>query len=254
MLSNYSRSSAVLVFALSMSRRVMSYKPIASIDKLLKRIEISPPADQAVKGSVIFLHGLGDTAYGWADTTFYIAQQIPGLRFVLLTAPSQPVTLNGGYVMPSWYDIKGLDERSNETCDGIIESQETVLDVLQKEVERGIAPEKIVIGGFSQGGAMSLWTGLQIADKNIAGVLCLSGYLPNAANWKLSACGTRTPVAIFHGEDDQVVKLSMAEKSCEFVKKGGATQMLYKTYADLTHSVCDEEIGDVISWLKNIFK
>lgn len=131
----------------------------------------------------MFLHGLGDTCHGWDDFVQYIRPRFPNTRFILPTAPHQPVTLNMGMMMPSWYDIKGSGDRDKETCEGIDDSKKIVDDILASEFAKGIAPGSTVVGGFSQGGALSLWTGLQRADTDapLAGVLCMSGYLPHPA-------------------------------------------------------------------------
>lgn len=242
--------NVVLTVSILLCRHKFSiaYKPVVS--KITnKYILIAPPQNTFIRGSLIFLHGLGDTGNGWLDTCYYMAFNIPGLRVILPTAPSQPVSMNGGYVMPSWYDIKGLDDRADETCNGIEESRQTVLKLIQDENDVGVKNTQIVLGGFSQGGAMSLWTGLQL-NKPLAGVLSLSGYLPNSAEWKLNAAAIVTPTRIFHGEDDPLVQLWMAKKTYEIIRKAGLTDLEMKTYPDLTHSVNEEEISDVINWLK----
>ncbi|RHY30101.1 hypothetical protein DYB32_004611 [Aphanomyces invadans] len=124
------------------------------------------------------MHGLGDTAHGWADSILHIAQRLPHLKCVLPTAPTQPVTLNMGMAMPSWYDIRSLTDREGDPCSGIDASRERIENIIQAEIDGGISPSRIVLGGFSQGGAMSLYTGYQL-DKALGGILVLSGYLPN---------------------------------------------------------------------------
>jgi len=109
--------------------------PKVDVNHKTNLIQISPAAgESAVKCSMILLHGLGDTAQGWAGAAHEMVTHIDGLRVVLPTAPSQPVTMNGGYKMPSWYDIKGLDDRSNEDCDGLEDTRKFVMGLIDKEV------------------------------------------------------------------------------------------------------------------------
>ena len=111
---------------------------------------------------------------------------MPHVKFVLPTAPKQPVTMNMGMSMPSWYDIVGLDERSNENCAGIDTSVKTLQDILKAEHDNhGLPYNRMVLAGFSQGGALSLYTGLQFTDT-LAGVVVLSGYLPQAKQFKIT--------------------------------------------------------------------
>ncbi|CAE7180444.1 Lypla1, partial [Symbiodinium pilosum] len=129
--------------------------------------------------AVILLHGLGDTAHGWAGGASVLLNMLPNTRFVLPTAPVQPVTLNGGLPMPSWYDIAGLEDRADENCEGLEESCATVEALIQEQKSHGIPLEKIVVAGFSQGGALSLYTGLSRTYR-LGGLVCMSGYLPFA--------------------------------------------------------------------------
>merc|ERR1712183_121000 len=100
---------------------------------------------------MFLLHGLGDTAAGWADAAVHFSAHLPHVKFVLPTAPVQPVTLNGGMEMPSWYDIKGLGQRSEEPCHGLDESRQKVCRLIEEELTMGVAHRRIVLGGFSQG-------------------------------------------------------------------------------------------------------
>ena len=231
-------------------------KPVVTTDNS-QFITISPPENVPVIASMTFCHGLGDTSYGWASTMHEVVAQIPGLRCILPTAPTQPVTLNAGYRMPSWYDIKGLDDRSDEDCKGIEDSRSTILKLIENEKKvYGLLSSKIIIGGFSQGGAMSLYTGLQYdGTEPLGGVLCMSGYLPNSSHWKLSGAGIKTPVCMCHGEIDPVVKFWMAEKSKNAVQSAGLKAALtWNVYKDLEHSATEEELDDVIQWIKSVLQ
>lgn len=192
---------------------------------------VSPRKETDQTATVIFSHGLGDTAQGfldvgevrlyWAnkacvlyfDTKLFtfgqsvylipsclslhqmLVSKLPYCKVILPTAPTQPVTMNRGMAMPSWYDITGLDHRANEKCDGIEESRQILVTLLQDEHARGIPYSRMVLGGFSQGGALSLYTGLQFPEP-LAGIVVLSGYLPAHGKFQL----TQPEVPVFHGQ------------------------------------------------------
>lgn len=154
--------------------------------------------------------------------------------------------------MPSWYDITGLDERSNENAKGIKESQNTVKSILQKENESlGLSYDRMVLAGFSQGGALSLFTGLQLEQK-IGGIVVMSGYLPAAKQFTVQDGSRDVPIFHGHGESDPMVTVNMARKSKELVTQKGATNYKLKTYPGLVHSVSPEEIQDVKEFLEGV--
>ncbi|CAJ1394811.1 unnamed protein product [Effrenium voratum] len=195
---------------------------------------------------VVLLHGLGDTAEGWLGGAHHLAASLPETRFVLPTAPTQPVSLNGGMPMPSWYDIRGLGERSDEPCDGIEESRQRVEQLIQDELDAGLAPEKIVLAGFSQGGALSLYTGLRLPIR-LAGVVCMSGYLPFTRTFATSPEAAQVPVLHCHGSADGVVRLDWAEAGAERLRQL-AVPLEMRLY-DMGHSACEEELDDVAEWI-----
>ena len=158
--------------------------------------------------------------------------------------------MNGGYEMPSSYDIEGLSERSNEDCKGITESRDRIMGMLRAEHEATSLPyARMVLAGFSQGGALSLFCGLQMpADQRLAGVLCMSGYLAGAKQFKLSETSKTTPVLHLHGTADPMVKYDAALKTKEHLKAAGADVVL-KPYAGMAHTVTPEELGDALSFL-----
>ena len=127
-----------------------------------------------------------------------MAERMPHLKFIMPTAPTQPVTMNMGMRMPSWYDIVGLDERSNENCQGIEASKATLETILAKEhQDTGLPYSRMVLAGFSQGGALSLYTGLQLEQGALAGIVVLSGYLPAASQFTIAPGLEQVPV--WHG-------------------------------------------------------
>ena len=138
---------------------------------------------------------------------------MPHVKFILPTAPTQPVTMNMGMPMPSWYDITGLDERSNENCKGIQESQKRLQSILEQEHQTtGLPYNRMVLAGFSQGGALSLFTGLQLPkDQKLAGIVVMSGYLAGAKQFQLTDGLQDIPILHCHGTLDPMVRFPMAE-------------------------------------------
>ena len=176
---------------------------------------------------------------------------MPYAKFILPTAPTQPVTMNMGMSMPSWYDITGLDERSNENCKGIEESQARIAGILQKEHETtGLGYHRMALVGFSQGGALSLFTGLQL-DQKLAAIVPMSGYLPAASKFQITAGLQDTPILHCHGAQDAVVPFAMAQKSAVLVREQkGATNYTFQSYPGLGHSCSPEELSAVLEFLR----
>lgn len=226
-------------------------RPRVTIDKERNNlITIQPSDDTRHTASFIGpIHGLGDTNMGWADTAMQFHESMPHVKFLLPNAPISPVTLNGGMSMPSWYDITSLDDKAQQPCDGIDESRSMISELIDEEVRRGIPLSRIVVGGFSQGGAMSLYTGLQYPGQ-LAGVLCMSGYLAKAEAFQLNPAAASTPVAHFHGIDDPTVQLQWAKQSETQLRDFGCKDYTLKEYAGLGHGASPQEIEDVLSWLK----
>jgi lysophospholipase-2 len=199
------------------------------------------------------MHGLGDTAAGFEDVAMMWAKQMPHVKWILPTATTQPVTMNMGMPMPSWYDIVGLDERSNENCAGIDESAARINKYLSDEHSATSLPySRMVLSGFSQGGALSLYAGLQRPDdEKIGGVLCMSGYLAGAKTFQLSNAGKSTPVMHCHGTVDPMVRFAMAEKTQEKLKEQGIENYTLKPYP-IQHTVTHEEIVDALGFLNSV--
>ena len=154
--------------------------------------------------------------------------------------------------MPSWYDITGLDERSNENCKGIDVSQNTIKDILKKEHETlGLSYNRMVLAGFSQGGALSLFTGMQLEEK-LAGIVVMSGYLPAAKQFKIADGNMDLPILHCHGESDPMVNINMARRSKEMVSQLGAEKYKLKTYPGLVHTVSMDEVADVKEFLDGV--
>eukprot|EP00529_Nitzschia_sp_RCC80_P026650 CAMPEP_0113486568 /NCGR_PEP_ID=MMETSP0014_2-20120614/25063_1 /TAXON_ID=2857 /ORGANISM="Nitzschia sp." /LENGTH=282 /DNA_ID=CAMNT_0000380243 /DNA_START=204 /DNA_END=1052 /DNA_ORIENTATION=- /assembly_acc=CAM_ASM_000159 len=213
-------------------------------------ITVAPKNEGEQSGLVVICHGLGDTAEGFADVAEHMSSKMPHLKFILPTAPTQRVTMNMGMPMPSWYDIVGLDERSNENCAGIEESRQRIEQILKDEHEtNGLSYSRMVLAGFSQGGALSLFTGLQF-EEQLAGILVMSGYLPAASKLNLKQANTK--IWHGHGSQDPLVQYAMAEKTKAILhEKGLSGDYTIKSYP-IPHTVSPTEIADALSFLGDV--
>ena len=213
---------------------------------------LEPKAGDA-SSTVFVLHGLGDTAHGWLDSVAdALAPSLPTTRFILLTAPTRPVTVNMGMPMPAWYDIASLGkDRIDDAAEGLEESRARVAGLVEKEGRRGVPPSRVVLAGFSQGGALSLYTGANL-DATLAGVLCMSGYLVSPATVAPTAASRATPVLMLHGEDDPLVLLSYGRESAAMLRELGVSSVAMKTYRGLPHSVSNDELEDALAFLKRV--
>ena len=202
------------------------------------------------KASVIWLHGLGADGNDFAPIVPEL--QLPGraIRFVFPNAPQIPVTINGGMVMRAWYDISDAAIRREDES-GVRASQKKVEDLIDREVRRGIRPSRIVIAGFSQGGAIALQTGLR-HSQTLAGVMALSCYLPLADSFaaEASAANRNTPIFMAHGLADPVVMHSRAVESRDRMRQEGY-RIDWHEYR-MPHSVCGEEVMDISTWLRQV--
>ncbi|KAH6648773.1 Phospholipase/carboxylesterase/thioesterase [Truncatella angustata] len=216
-----------------------------------------PPAGRHT-ATVIFVHGLGDTGHGWADAVqnWRRRSKLNEVKFILPHAPRIPITCNMGMEMPGWYDIVALsgspdDLRRQQDEAGMLISRAYLSGLIQAEIDNGVPSERIVLGGFSQGGAMSLFTGLTTKFK-LAGIVGMSSYLPldtklpeflNEANFN-----QKTPILMCHGNMDQVVPYVVGKGSYDLLKKTGF-DVTWKEYDGMGHSACLEEINEVESFL-----
>ena len=202
--------------------------------------------------AIIWLHGLGADGYDFVPVVRELeALGAPGARYVFPHAATMPVTINGGAVMRAWYDIVGADLIRREDEKGIRASQLQVEALIAREVERGIARRRIVIAGFSQGGAIALQVALRQAEP-LAGVVALSCYLPLADRLMAERADASTSVPIFmaHGTSDPIVPLARAVASRDALKAAGH-QVEWHQYP-MPHSVSEPEIRDIATFLKRV--
>lgn len=198
--------------------------------------------------SVIWLHGLGASGHDFEPVVPELGLP-PGaaVRFIFPHAPVMPVTINGGMAMPAWYDIKAMDIDRIVDREQLRASADAVARLVEREIERGVASNKIVIAGFSQGGAVAYELGLSFPGK-LAGILGLSTYFATADSIQPSEANSNTPIRIYHGTFDPIVPEALGRRSFEQLKSLGY-QADYVTYP-MDHSVCMEEIVDIGGFLK----
>jgi phospholipase/carboxylesterase len=211
-------------------------------------IETAPNPSAAV----IWLHGLGADGNDFVPIISQLnLSECPAIRFVFPSAPSMAVTVNGGYVMPAWYDITERDINAREDLAGIHQSAAAISQLIEREASRGIAYEKIVLAGFSQGCAMSLQVGLRFPHR-LAGIMALSGYLPLANSLALerSEANGKTPILMAHGVWDAVITLERAEASADILEKLGY-QVDWNTYP-MEHSLHPDELVDISRFLSAV--
>jgi len=202
--------------------------------------------------AVIWLHGLGADGHDFEPLVPQLAQpQARAVRFVFPHAPVRPVTLNNGYAMRAWYDIAALNRAAAEDERGIRASQGTIDALIRRENARGIASERIVLAGFSQGGAMALFAGTRHPQK-LAGIMGLSCYLVLGARLlaERNAANDATPIFLAHGSQDPVVAPQLgAEARRQLEAAGYAVE--WHAYS-MPHAVCPQEVLDIAAWLRRV--
>jgi len=206
-----------------------------------------------IDASVIWLHGLGADGYDFEPVARQLLQPdaLPNVRFILPHAPEMAVTRNNGYVMPAWYDIYGVIPVHEEDEAGIKASQRYIDTLIQTEVSRGIPHERIIVAGFSQGGAIALHTVLRYPHK-LAAILALSTYLPLHSKLaaEVSVANQNTPIFMAHGIFDDVISLDMSKLSRDLLQ----SRQYFVNWHEyrMAHSVCAAEIADIQAFLKQV--
>ena len=203
--------------------------------------------------SVLWLHGLGADGHDFAPIVPELVRaQWPGIRFVFPHAPVRPVTINGGVPMRAWYDIRSLsaDDRADEA--GVRESMAEVDALIARERDRGVPAERVLLVGFSQGGAMALASGLR-REAPVAGIAALSAYLPLGSKTatEMTEAGKNTPVFMAHGTQDPVVAPAWGSRSRDAMQALGV-QVEWHTYP-MPHSVHPQEVRDLGDWMSARF-
>jgi phospholipase/carboxylesterase len=216
------------------------------MSELLETVERETAPEPAA--SVVWLHGLG--ADGYDFDPIVPALRLPGgpeIRYVFPHAPVRPVTINGGMPMRAWYDIVAIQRGAREDEPGIRESGEAIAALIRREAERGIPANRVVLAGFSQGGAIALHAGLRYPER-LAGIIALSTYLPlRAAAAEFDAANRETPIFMAHGSLDPVVPAALGEESAMYLAEAGYA-VEFKSYT-MPHSVCPQEVEDIRRWM-----
>jgi phospholipase/carboxylesterase len=211
-------------------------------------VETAPSPDRAV----VWMHGLGADGHDFVDIVPALRlPSRPAVRFVFPHAPMQPVTINGGAVMRSWYDIRPDGGGRREDERGIRQSQVRVEALIAREKARGVPAGRVVLAGFSQGGALALQTGLRHPER-LAGIMALSCYLPLADQVGAEAAAANRDVPIFmaHGTGDPLIPLARARRASEILT-GLGHRVEWHEYP-MTHSVCDAEVREIGAWLTRV--
>jgi phospholipase/carboxylesterase len=204
--------------------------------------------------SVIWMHGLGASATDFAGMPQELnLRGLDHIRFIFPYAPTRPVTANNGYVMPAWYDFLHFDfDRQGREDEATIRASQAMIEqLIEQEVARGIALERIVLAGFSQGCVMTLHTGLRYPHR-LGGLICLSGYLSLADKLaaEKSAASMDTPIFMVHGKGDPVIPIQYSEQSRDFLTQLGY-RIEWHEY-NMPHAVCPEEVEHIGAWLRRV--
>ncbi len=219
------------------------------MNDILEAVEVETAPNPTT--SVIWMHGLGADGHDFPPIVETLNLGPAPIRFVFPHAPMRPVTINGGYVMRAWYDILSPEFGGREDEEGLRASQILVENLIAREEERGSPAERIVLAGFSQGGAISLQAGLR-HPKRLAGLLVLSAYLPISHTLAGEASETNhgLPILMAHGTDDPIVPFDRARQSSEMLSKLGYAVEWHQY--PMPHSVSPEELDDISAWFRQV--
>lgn len=217
-------------------------------------LELIHPINQSdiskIDASVIWLHGLGADGHDFSPVVEQL--DLPNVRFILPHAPLMPVTINNGYMMPAWYDLYGLTIGSHEDEEGIQVSQKYINSLIELEIKKEIPAHRIVLAGFSQGGAIALHAALRYPQK-LAGIVALSTYLPLKSQLdEMNSANARIPIFMAHGVYDDVISLETCKISLNLLQNR-QIPVTWHQY-NMAHSVCAEEIDDIKHFLEQVLQ
>ncbi len=218
----------------------------------LPAIEMEP--EQKANAAVIWLHGLGASGDDFAAIVPALglskkADADLQIRFIFPHAPSIPISINGGMMMPAWYDILSIDVQRKINQQQFMASAQQVKDLIERELARGISSERIVLAGFSQGGAVAYQAALNF-EQPLAGLMALSTYVANPDTIELKACNQQLPVMIFHGSEDNVVPETLGRLALTQVQALGLKPE-YKQYV-MAHSVSPKQVKDMAEFITRV--
>lgn len=219
---------------------------------LIQHLELNTGANP--KGSIIWMHGLGADCWDFVSIVkeLGLPQDLP-LRFIFPQAPTRPITINNGQVMPGWYDISMAELHRKPDEAGVRQSQAAIEQLIAREIERGMQSDKIILAGFSQGGAIALQTGLRCREA-LGGIMALSTYLTldDSLAAEATIANANIPILMAHGTQDPLIPLSLAVASRAKMEARGY-KVEWREYP-MPHSVCMEEIEDIGVWIQARFK
>lgn len=221
----------------------------------LERIEVNPPGGAEPVGTVIWMHGLGASGHDFEPIVPFL--HLPQVRFVFPHAPVIPVTLNGGMSMPAWYDILTLDRepgKNREPEISVREGARHVEALLAAEIDAGMPADRIVLAGFSQGGAMALHVGARF-PVSLRGIMVLSGYLllPDIFAEEAHVGNSETAALFCHGKDDPMVPCIGGRHAYETMRDQASSRAIEWHEFPMGHEVCPQEIGVIARWLGERF-
>ncbi len=218
-------------------------------EPLLSAVEMEPKGP--VRGAVIWLHGLGADGHDFEPVMPMLGLLERGVRCILPHAPSIPVTINGGWIMPAWYDIRSLDFDDRGDAQGILLSTRRIEALLARERERGVPAERIVLAGFSQGGAIAVHTALRHGER-LGAVVALSTYLVRGKELPAEAAPENRGLPIFqgHGTQDPMVPIAAGRALADTLRAQGH-EVTWREYP-IQHAVSPEEIADVAEFLGGV--
>jgi len=210
---------------------------------------LQPKTPANADACVIWLHGLGADRFDFEPVAQMLMDELTTTRFILPQAPTRAVTVNGGYEMPSWYDIKAMSPGSRAIDEDELEgSAQHVLDLIEDQIAAGIQPQRIFLAGFSQGGAVVYHTAYVKSQQALGGVIALSTYAPTfAAGLKIGNNQRTIPALCLHGSKDTVVPYSMGHTAHDWLKDQNVT-VTWQEYP-MGHEVLPKEIKDIGEWL-----
>ena len=208
------------------------------------------PTKKVIDRAVIWLHGLGASGHDFEPVVpqLGLADDM-AVRFIFPHAPNRPVTVNGGMVMPAWYDILEMSLERKVDIAQIEESSQQIHDLIAREIERGVKPEHIVIAGFSQGGAVAYHVALGYPQR-LAGLMALSTYLATNDHINYNAANKDMPILIEHGTHDPVVPVVLGEQAQNLLSEKGYS-VVYHTYP-MAHQVCMPQIQNIGQWMNKV--
>ena len=219
---------------------------------LIQHLELNTGANP--KGTIIWMHGLGADCWDFVSVVkeLGLPADLP-LRFIFPQAPSRAITINNGQVMPGWYDISMAEMQRKPDEAGVRQSQAAIEQLIAREIERGMPSDKIILAGFSQGGAIALQTGLRYREA-LGGIMALSTYLTLEDSLAVEAtiANANIPILMAHGTQDPLIPLSLAMSSRAKMEARGY-KVEWREYP-MPHSVCMEEIEDIGVWIQARFK